>query len=629
MARTPRKFRDIAVRLMSEQGALKQDQKALEAMSRVDYRLPEPLATFEYIRPFRSTKPYNSLRGARNALSNLEEDIHIHPVTVTKALENGDDDSKDAKELANRWETVLKWQMRQANSRKGNLRGDIVWSVSLYDEVINQGIHLPMQFKAKGTNKWREDAAYRYGEWAFPIANPQTIYIDHSDYMPEVVLSVSIKTAQAFLWSWPEAPGVSLAKIEDREKKYVEYDMVSDAGRIVWFHEGPDADPEDPGEVVMGPEPWLTDLEGNQVPFLPWITTVGGTFVDLEAQHQRKPMLYPILQSEQWAMANIVGTLAFSERLTAAAQPKGVVTGPGAEDVAVDYTNPTYLIRLMTGQSYEQLTGIPLDRALMDILDRHEASIQEATVADVLVTGRPISGEQAFASFNLQIQQAIASLGGIKDTAQEQIRKNYEHMLLVAFYTGTDIVGYSATGDKYVIFSEDIDPDSIQMTVELKADVPADRVQRVTAAVTMARDLTYPTSRILKFLGESDPEGAMREYDFEQVERADMAGRIEMLQRKLSGQYDEEVQQAAQLMVQQLMEQQAAQAQQQAGPAQQGPPSPNGAAPLPAPGPGGQEFNPAQGGLPPSVASPEGATFEGAEGTDRAGNEIAVPQQPF
>ena len=619
MAKTPRKFRDIAVRLMREQSALKSDQKALEAMSRVDYQLPAPLSLFEYIRPFRSTKPYNSLRGARNALSNLEEDLHIHPITVAKAV--GDDTSKEAKELANSWETVLRWQMRKANSRKGNLRADIVWSVSLYDEVVNQGIHLPMQFKAKGTNQWRRDAAYRYGDWAFPISNPQTIYVDHSDYMPEVVLSVSIKTAKALLWSWPEAPGVTLSTIEDREKTYVEYDMVNEDGRIVWFHEGPDADPEDPGMVAMGPEPWLEDLEGNQVPFLPWITSVGGTFVDLDAQHQRKPMLYPILQSEQWAMTNLAGTLAFSEQLTTASQPKGVVSGPGSDQFSIDYTDPAHIIRLMTGQNYEQLRSLGLDSALMEILDRHEAAIQEATVADVLVTGRPISGEQAFASFNLQIQQAIASLGGIRDTAQEQIRKNYEHMLLVAYYTGEDIVGYSAVGDKYTIRSEDIDPHSIQMEVELKADVPADRVQRVTAAVSMRRDLEYPLERIYKFLGDSDYEGGMRQFKMETVEMADLTARVELLQRKLSGQYEEEVMQAAQ----QLLEQQMQQAQQQ----QQQQQAQGGAAPGPAPGPGGQQFNPAQGGIPPSVATPEGATFEGSTGTDRTGAEVAVPQQPF
>ena len=158
--------------------------------------------------------------------------------------------------------------------------------------------------------------------------------------------------------------------------------MVSDEGRVVWFHEGPVADPEDPGEVVMGPEPWLKDLEGNQVPFLPWITSIGGTFVDLDAQHQRKPMLYPILQSQQWAMTNIAGTLAYSEQIAAASQPKGVITGPGADQVAIDYTDPTHLIRLMTGQQYEQLPGRSLDSALMEILDRHEASIQEVEFDD-------------------------------------------------------------------------------------------------------------------------------------------------------------------------------------------------------------------------------------------------------
>ena len=124
MAKVSRKYRDIATRMMAEQSALKKDQKSYEKMSRIDYQLPAPLSTFEYIRPFRSTKPYNSLRGARNALSNLDEDLHIHPITVAKVT--GDDDSKASKELANRWETVLKWQMQKANVRKGNLRGDIV-----------------------------------------------------------------------------------------------------------------------------------------------------------------------------------------------------------------------------------------------------------------------------------------------------------------------------------------------------------------------------------------------------------------------------------------------------------------------------------------------------------------------
>lgn len=619
MAKVARKYRDIATRMMAEQNGLKQDQLEYEAMSRVDYRPPEPLATLEYIRPFTSTKPFNSLRGARNALSNLEEELHIHPITVSMVV--GDDDSKAAKELANIWEQTLQWQMRKANNRRGNLRADIVWSVALYDEVVNQAINLPMQFKAKGTNQWRQDAAYRYGDWAFPISNPQTIYVDHSDYMAERVMSVSIKSASDLLWSWPDAPGVSLNTIADREKVYVEYDFVDQDGRIVWFHEGPQADSEDPGDVIMGPEPWLTDLDGNQVPFLPWVTSVGGTFVDLDAQHQRKPMLYPILQSQQWAMTNIAGTLAYSEQIAAASQPKGVVTGPGADQVSIDYTDPTHLIRLMTGQTFEQLPGINLNAAMMEILDRHEASIQEATVADVLVTGRPISGEQAFSSFNLQIQQAIASLGGIRQTSEDQIRKNYEQMLLVSFYTGQDIIGYGAEGQKYTIRSEEIDPDSIQMTVKLKADVPADRVQRATTAVSMAERLKYPTARILQTLGDTDPEGAMEEYKMEQVEMADLEARVELLQRKLSGQYDEEVQAAAQELAQQIIEEQVAQAeaQQQQAPQQ-------GAAPPQGVGPSGQEFNPAAGGVPPIQGDPN-ATFEGAEGVDRAGNEVAIPPQ--
>ena len=101
----------------------------------------------------------------------------------------------------------------------------------------------------------------------------------------------------------------------------------------------------------------------------------------------------------------------------------------------------------------------------------------------------------------------------------------------------------------------------------------------------------------------------------EQVEMADLTARVELLQRKLSGQYEEEVMQAAQALVEQQMQQ--AQEQQAA----------QGQAPGPAPGPSGQQSNPAQGGIPPSVATPEGATFEGATGTTRTGEQVVVPEQ--
>jgi hypothetical protein len=117
---------------------------------------------------------------------------------------------------------------------------------------------------------------------------------------------------------------------------------------------------------------------------------------------------------------------------------------------------------------------------------------------------------------------------------------------------------------------------------------------------------------IASYLGESDPEGILKRAAMEKVEIADLNARIELLQRKLSGQYDEDVQAAAREMIEQLqqqaVEQQAAEEE-----------GATGEVPRPAPGPRGRMFDPSRGGTPPSVATPEGATFEGATGTTRAG----------
>ena len=50
--------------------------------------------------------------------------------------------------------------------------------------------------------------------------------------------------------------------------------------------------------------------------------------------------------------------------------------------------------------------------------------------------------------------------------------------MLWAHYTGNDIVAYDENAEMFVIDAMDIDPKSIDLSVELKVDVPADRVQR-------------------------------------------------------------------------------------------------------------------------------------------------------
>ena len=200
--------------------------------------------------------------------------------------------------------------------------------------------------------------------------------------------------------------------------------------------------------------------------------------------------------------------------------------------------------------------------------------------------------------------QALASIGNIKELGERFFEQLYETMLLIAHFTGQNIESYMGGSKKYVIDSEDIDPDSIQLHVELKTDVPIDRLARINAASQLAGSgIPYSFKQILKDLGDTDPEGQYREWSREQFDQADMRGRIQFIEAKQSG----AIQQMAQEMAQQMMEQQMQQMQEQAQQQQQGPGqnpenvmNTRGVENVE-----GQGFNPAQGGTPPAQA-PEG-----------------------
>ncbi len=613
MPKVDKDFQEKALFIIRRDRQLKAVQREYERMSRLSYNLPEPLNTFEYIRPIISTAPYDALRGAVRALSNLENGLTIHPVSVLEALENKDDKTIEAATLANEWETTINWQIKRAEKRGRSLASDTVWSVAVYDEVIGKLIHLPTQFAAAPMGV-REAPAYRFGDWALEIVDVKTVYPTYSQYGPESYLSVNLRTARQMLNLHGEAADFVKSKskknkleLDDPSNMWVDFDFVShEEGRTMWASSGQDIN-DTSGEVILPTQSWLKS-DGKQVPFLPIISSRGGTSVDTQPEYQIKPLLFPVLQAETWATTNIAGTIMMSQQLATAASATDVFIGPGSEDIPEDWTGPRRRLNLTLAQKYEQVRDAGMDEGMQQVFDRLEAAIQRATVADVLVTAQPISGEQAFASYDLQVKQALASLGDIKNVSESFIERYVETMLLITHYTGGKMTGYGKGSERYVIDSEDINPEAIYVEVELKGDVPSDRVQRVTAGSAMVRELGYSQKDAMKFLGETDPEGVMERARLEKLQDGDLQARIEVQMRKISGQYQEDVQAAAQALVEQQLAAAEQQAQQQ-GQLQ----APTGETSLqsqaqteaPAERPvRGPLANPAQGGEPPVIANP-------------------------
>src|SRR3990167_2419379 len=194
-------------------------------------------------------------------------------------------------------------------------------------------------------------------------------------------------------------------------------------------------------------------------------------------------------------------------------------------------------------------------------------------------------------------------------------------MLYWAKESGKGIVGYGTSDDRgqsprlYEIIPRDIDKDAIYLKVELQADVPIDKQQRMMTAIQASRELKMQTRDVLEMLGDTNPEQTVNEWMNEQMEMAYFNGVLQHIQFEASQAIEQQLAKAQlQAQVQQaqsIIEQQAAAVAQAPAPG----------APPGIPGAQGQGFNPAAGGIPPQMAAP-GATMEGQTGMTRMGEPV-------
>jgi hypothetical protein len=253
-----------------------------------------------------------------------------------------------------------------------------------------------------------------------------------------------------------------------------------------------------------------------------------------------------------------------------------------------------------------------LDPALREAIDRQLADMSRATIPSVLVTAEALPDEP-FAGFNQRIQQAMASLMPFKFLAERWFEEAYRLMIYWAKESNTPITGYKTARDGtprvYEIVPADIVKDGVYLTVELQADVPIDKQQRMNTAIQAAQALKLPNRDVLEMLGETDPERKMKEWMMEQMDLAYFDGILEHIKFQ-SQQAIEEA------LVQAQLQQQAAQAQQAIEAAQQQAAAPQQQAPQ-----GPSPFDTNQGGQPidqaiPGATSPPlqtGETFAGEE----------------
>src|SRR3990167_1164494 len=452
-------------------------QDRLDRMSRLEWSRPAGMNA-PWLRDFKTTAPYDAIRACVRVLSGLDEDITIDPYAFPETAEG---DITAAKLKANAWETALKWQMDRAARRRAILCQDVTRSALMYDEIVGQVIHLPTQIKAikkMGGNANRQEAALRYGDFAVLLRNPKSVYTRYSDYMLEAVLYTAVKRPediQAF-WNNPELGTL----IEDGEaaKKWVLFDYVDYDRRVVFCYPGDTVQRINPGGLYttdegkeeMAPNAIELMNESWEYDFLPWACVVGGTQLDQAPENSRFPLLYGILQADQWNNTNILGTLMMSEAIAEAARPDVAREGIQPDAIEASYGQPGGTWDVPAGHKVTPMPDKPLDPALREAVDRQLGDMSRATIPQVLVNAEALPNEP-FAGFNQRIQQAMASLVPYKFLAERWFEEAYRLMLYWAKESNKGIVGYGTADDKegtprtYEIMPRDIDKEAIYLKV--------------------------------------------------------------------------------------------------------------------------------------------------------------------
>jgi len=548
--------------------------KAMDRYANSIWELPPALAKKDGMHKTVSSDPHDALRAATQILSTIEPHFQITPPF----------DDPEVKEYCNQIETYIRYVYQQAE-RRNQITADVIRSLLQYGMVAVQTYSLEYQQKIKKTmSDARLKAALRNGAFSVIVRKPSDVYPVISENGLESVLLTKVYNVNEFTKTWGE---FDFIHPDDATMEYVMvYDYMDYERRIVLAKQSVSTDVA----VEIADGQTILDVE-NDLGFLPWdVRMVGPSFYD-DPKEKLSPLLKPLYDTGLWDTQNTMLTLLSSSAIQYHAAPQLVIQGPGANEVEVDYdeiNNPIRSETPATLQRIEPLRRPEMDSSMMTSLEMISAAIGKQTVAR-FIQNPEMKADVPFSSMNLIFQLGANTINPHKMVAQECIAEIGRQFLMwtklngekqVVFDKKRDDRGLSV-GRSIVIDPMMIDEDA-NIQVELTADVPTDRMQKVNAAVMMAQNLHVPLIRLLEQVGFADPEQALKEYETQLQMENEL--QIALQERQAESQMNMHAK-AMQLQQMQMQLQQPVQ-----------------------PGvfdnAGGMGFNPAMGGTPPAQAAP-------------------------
>ena len=604
--------------------------KKIDKMIELDWSLPEEMENLKWMRKVVSTDPLSAITVGRRTLSTIKPKVFIQPLN----------DNVVTKRMANWNEQNLRLQLKQANKRSEyDVVGDICESSLRYG--MTSTFTVPVKWQLKGTNskRWIQSP----NGFMVMVESPLNVYPRFSPLGLESVLHVKIMRARDAVSFYGKAANALKNDIdgETAELNVAVYDYWDEDYRVTFAGQLM-RETSIPSSVNAKYKFFNDEME---LPFMPWTIKKTGTSLSAKQDHGVRPTFAGIAHSDMWELQNISKTFAFSEALGYAASPRALVESYSDETLTqmIEYGDINKPVRLKPGERYEPLNPPTIDQNLLHILDRTSTEMDRITGMKNLASLDLPSGT-AFATVNELIKAASSALDPAKELAEETLAGVFENMLKWSAHTEEDItaIGDGSSDDagrQYRLKHEHIQPDAIDIEVELTAHVPTDRLQKINAATLMIKELGFSKARSYRELDEENPEEVMKERQQEMFDEVMYANEL----KGLSAQKDLEIQQKQmqmQMQAQQAMQAQQIKAQEKAQ-RQGGGMNPesesqarmaNGGMPPTRTGnprreaqsqaAKGRGFDTSRAGLSPNQVDPRGFTKEGSTGVDRKGNTI-------
>ena len=215
---------------------------------------------------------------------------------------------------------------------------------------------------------------------------------------------------------------------------------------------------------------------------------------------------------------------------------------------------------------------------MLSLLQMIEDDMQRSTAPRILFGEVP--SDIAFATYNAGIQAASRTIIPYKEVAEDTLVEVFTQMLMWAQHSDEDLTAFISLENErgetdrgqYTIKPNEIDITTVDMQVELKADIPIDRQARMNTAVMAHSNLPVPASWALDQVGIMDTNLLINQ---RRQEDADGVA----IQNMLSGMSNEFMAALRQQVEQEIMAQLQQQAQEQQNavqPGQGSPPGPQG-----------------------------------------------------